>query len=87
MSEGNIIEIENLSFDYVDRKSRFGAIKDVNLEVKKGEFICVLGSSGCGKSTLLKLLAGLLKPAKGSIRVNGNTVNGPGSPTPWRKSG
>ena len=78
MSEGNIIEIENLSFDYVDRKSRFGAIKDVNLEVKKGEFICVLGSSGCGKSTLLKLLAGLLKPAKGSIRVNGSTVNGPG---------
>ena len=45
--------------------------KDINLEIKQGEFVCLLGQSGCGKSTLLKLLAGLQKPSEGEITIDG----------------
>ncbi|MBR6475323.1 MAG: ATP-binding cassette domain-containing protein, partial [Lachnospiraceae bacterium] len=55
------IEIKDVSFDYVDKKSRFGALKNVSLNIREGEFICILGASGCGKSTLLSLLSGLNK--------------------------
>lgn len=52
-------------------------LKDINLEIGTGEFICVLGKSGCGKSTLLNLLAGYLKPDKGRIAVDGVDIQGP----------
>lgn len=64
------------AFDIVDGKPKY-ILKDVNLEIADGEFICVLGKSGCGKSTLLNLLAGYLKPDKGRISVNGKNVDGP----------
>lgn len=72
------IEIKNVNFDYVDNKTTFGALKDINLTVKKGEFICLLGSSGCGKSTLLSLLDGLNKATSGEILIDGNQIQGPG---------
>ena len=53
------------------------ALKDINLEVKEGEFISIVGPSGCGKSTLLSLIAGLLKPSEGSVTVGGRLVTGP----------
>ena len=53
------IEIRDVSFDYVDRKSTFAALEHIDLSIREGEFLCVLGSSGCGKSTLLSLLNGL----------------------------
>ncbi|MEO0271128.1 MAG: ABC transporter ATP-binding protein [candidate division WOR-3 bacterium] len=49
-------------------------LKDINLEVKKGEFFVVLGPSGCGKTTLLKIIAGLLKPDKGKIILEENDI-------------
>ena len=55
------ILINDLSFAYPDEPNRL-IIKDINLEIEQGEFVCLLGQSGCGKSTLLKLLAGLQKP-------------------------
>lgn len=51
----------------------------INLEIEKGEFVCVVGRSGCGKSTLLNLIAGLEKPTDGEIILNGNPVEGPGA--------
>ena len=54
------------------------ALKDINLEVGKGEFVCLLGPSGCGKSTLLNAIAGFSLPTAGSITVDGSLVERPG---------
>ncbi len=73
------IEIRDVFFDYVQNKSKYEALKEINLNVKEGEFICILGSSGCGKSTLLSLLGGLNKPRSGEIRIDGKKIKGPGT--------
>jgi ABC-type nitrate/sulfonate/bicarbonate transport system ATPase subunit len=52
-------------------------LDDINLEVRDGEFICLLGPSGCGKSTLLNTMAGFLSPTEGEIRIDGEVVRGP----------
>lgn len=51
------------------------ALDNINIEIKKGEICCILGTSGSGKSTLLNMLAGLEKPTRGDIIINKNTVN------------
>ena len=58
---------------------RLLALEDINLEVRAGEFVCVVGPSGCGKSTLLHLVAGLQAPTSGEILVDGKPVLGPGT--------
>jgi zinc transport system ATP-binding protein len=63
----SIIEMQNLSFSY----SAQAVLQDVNLEVKKGDFMAVIGPNGGGKTTLLKLMLGLLLPEKGSVRIFG----------------
>jgi NitT/TauT family transport system ATP-binding protein len=52
-------------------------LENINLEVKEGEFVCLLGPSGCGKSTLLNIMAGFLMPSKGRIEAAGEIVRGP----------
>jgi NitT/TauT family transport system ATP-binding protein len=52
------------------------ALEQIDFEVKKGEFVCIVGPSGCGKSTLLSMIAGLLAPASGQIRIEGISVAG-----------
>ncbi|MBR5125783.1 MAG: ABC transporter ATP-binding protein [Oscillospiraceae bacterium] len=74
----NGITITNLSFTYPDDKKQKLILKDIDLTVEPGEFVCLLGQSGCGKSTLLRLLAGLEKPTTGEILQNGEPVNGAG---------
>ena len=64
METTNLIETKNLSFAYPDGTL---ALEDITLEVKKGEFVGILGANGSGKTTLLRLLNGLLKPTKGNI--------------------
>lgn len=54
-------------------------LNKINLEIKQGEFLCVVGRSGCGKSTLLNLIAGLDAPTEGKILLNGHPVKGPGA--------
>lgn len=55
------------------------AIRDFDLEVEEGEFVCLLGPSGCGKTTLLRMVAGLESISEGSIELNGKVITGPGS--------
>jgi NitT/TauT family transport system ATP-binding protein len=52
-------------------------LEDINLEVGKGEFLCLLGPSGCGKTTLLNAMAGFLSPSAGEIRIDSEVVQGP----------
>lgn len=72
----NIIEIKNLYFSYGDTENTDGAaLCDINLNIKKGEFLCIVGHNGSGKSTLAKMLNGLLKPDKGTVCVKGLYTN------------
>lgn len=77
-TEANAIEINNLCLKYWSENSMYEALRNINLTVRKGEFICIIGSSGCGKSTLLSVLSGLNKPSSGSVRVNGAEIDGAG---------
>jgi ABC-type nitrate/sulfonate/bicarbonate transport system ATPase subunit len=52
-------------------------LRGIDLEVKEGEFVCVLGPSGCGKSTLLTVVAGFLRPSEGEVRIDGELVTAP----------
>ncbi|MDI6866577.1 ABC transporter ATP-binding protein [Methanoculleus sp.] len=53
------------------------ALKDINLEIRDEEFVCLVGPSGCGKTTLLRIIAGLESPTTGRVIVDGNVVTGP----------
>jgi NitT/TauT family transport system ATP-binding protein len=74
------LQLDRVSKEFVDRrtKSTVRALDDINLEVQKGEVICILGPSGCGKSTLLNIVAGFLPPSGGEVRVDGRPVIEPG---------
>jgi NitT/TauT family transport system ATP-binding protein len=54
------------------------AVENVNLSIAEGEFVCFVGPSGCGKSTLLNIIAGLDRPSKGEVMLNGRLVTEPG---------
>lgn len=72
------IELEHVSFCYEAHGRSFQALRDLNVTIPEGEFVCVLGRSGCGKTTLLRLLSGLQLPTQGQIRIGGRPVTGPG---------
>jgi len=67
-----------LSYETTDGKQLL-ALDRIRLEVKAGEFLCIVGPSGCGKSTLLHLIAGLQQATSGCVLVDGKPVNGPGT--------
>ena len=68
--EDNIIKFENVSKIYKDKV----VLENFNLDIKKGEFLTIIGSSGCGKTTVLKLINGLIYAEKGKVIVNGNDI-------------
>jgi NitT/TauT family transport system ATP-binding protein len=57
---------------------RIAALEDVTFDVRAGEFVCLIGPSGCGKSSILNLLAGLERPDRGEVLLDGRPVEGPG---------
>lgn len=67
----SIIEIKNVTFEYHRDEEAFKALDDVSLEIKKGEFLVVIGHNGSGKSTLAKHLNGILRPTKGDVIISG----------------
>lgn len=72
------LSIEGVYKTYKTNNKELQTLRDINLTVKEGEFICVLGPSGCGKSTLLNAVAGFEKPTEGKILLDGKEINNPG---------
>lgn len=73
-----ILSIENVNRTYYDdTDNQVEALQNINLEVRRGEFLSIIGSSGCGKTTLLRLIAGLDKPETGKLILNGEEIHGP----------
>ncbi|MGH3877451.1 MAG: ABC transporter ATP-binding protein [Actinophytocola sp.] len=73
-----VLELRGVTKDFPARGGPRRALDDVDLRVRRGEFISVLGASGSGKSTLLSLVAGLAMPTEGEIVLDGAPVTGPG---------
>lgn len=73
-----VVKLKNVTKNYNPQGNSPPEIKNVNLEIKDHEIICIIGPSGCGKSTLLNLIAGFLTPTKGEILIGDKKVTGPG---------
>ena len=69
-----ILELKNVQKIFYTKTQQTTAIENLSFEVQKGEFVALLGPSGCGKTTILSLIAGLLEPTKGEIRVHQNAI-------------
>lgn len=70
--------VKSVGKTFLNGNREINTLEDINLEIKTGEFVCILGPSGCGKSTLLNIIAGLDKPTGGEILLQGKNVTGPG---------
>ncbi len=66
-----VLELKNIHYAYHTLDGETPALTDISFCLNKGEFVSVVGPSGCGKSTLLSLIAGLIEPEKGLIKING----------------
>ncbi len=69
-----MLEVSQLSHTYGDLR----VLEDISFTAEDGQFLALVGTNGCGKTTLLRLIAGLERPTRGSIRVGGQEVTGPG---------
>ena len=70
--------IENVDMTFATKKGDFKALNNINLNIREGEFISIIGHSGCGKSTVLNLIAGLLTPTQGHLFCADREIAGPG---------
>ncbi|MCD8488281.1 MAG: ABC transporter ATP-binding protein [Desertifilum sp.] len=73
------LEVTQLYKQFATKRGPLVALKDINLHIEEGEFVCAVGASGSGKSTLLRMIAGLETPSSGDVRVDGMRVTGPGA--------
>ena len=76
--EQRYVLLENVQKVFDTRSGRFVALRDVNLNVRQGEFVSIIGHSGCGKSTLLNLISGLTEASGGVLVCAGREISGPG---------
>jgi len=71
------ITIRNLWMSFPARQGPINVLEDINAQVERGEFVCIVGPSGCGKSTLLNIIGGFLRATSGEVLVEGAPVTGP----------
>jgi NitT/TauT family transport system ATP-binding protein len=74
-----LLSLSGVSKRFLSSRQNTTALADINLEIREGEFVCVVGPSGCGKSTLLNLVAGLDRPSAGEVRFDGRAVRRAGA--------
>ncbi len=74
----SFIQVQNAEMVFNTRKGQFHALREIDLDVAKGEFVTLIGHSGCGKSTLLNLIAGLLLPSSGVLLCDNREIAAPG---------
>jgi nitrate/nitrite transport system ATP-binding protein len=74
----SFVQLQGISKSYGRGKGLTEVLTSVNLEVKRGEFVAIVGYSGAGKTTLMSIIAGLIKPDAGTVTLNGKPVKGPG---------
>jgi len=74
----NFLEFDGVSKIYPTANGSYTVLEDVNLTIKEGEFICLIGHSGCGKSTLLNMVSGLNKPSAGQVKLKNQRITEPG---------
>ena len=72
------LKIENMEIAFNTLKGKFVAVRDINLEIEKGQIVSIIGHSGCGKSTIMNAIAGMTFPSSGNVTLNGKEVKGPG---------
>ena len=75
----SVIELRGVSKTYRTRDGDIPSLRPIDFTVGEGEFVVIVGPSGCGKTTLLKMLAGLLTPSGGEVRIEGKTITKPHS--------
>jgi nitrate/nitrite transport system ATP-binding protein len=73
-----IIEVKDLKISFKTPKGEYVAVKDINLSIKKGEIVSLIGHSGCGKSTLMNAISGMQIPSSGEVTMNGKKITGAG---------
>ena len=70
-----MIELQNISKSFLDQNSNKEVLKDINITIKKGDCVAIIGKSGIGKSVLLKHIIGLVKPDSGNVLIDGIDIN------------
>ena len=73
------LKVDNISKSFINNNAKLDVLKNINIEIGEGEFLCIVGPSGCGKTTLLNIIAGLEHADNGVIFHKGNPVKGVGS--------
>lgn len=77
MDNKKIVEIKDIGMTYHTLDGETEALKNISLDVYRGEIVVIVGPSGCGKSTLLSIISGLIKPSTGKVLINGKDIKGP----------
>ena len=74
--DGSLIalELKNLGFSYATRQGQYQVFKEVNINIRKNEFFCIIGPSGCGKTTLINIIAGFERPTTGRVLEKGSDI-------------
>ena len=79
MADGSFLELSGVGKGYGKGDARSEVLADIDLSVERGELVCIVGYSGAGKTTLVSLMAGLTAPDRGTIKLGGKPVSGPGA--------
>ncbi len=78
LDKSSFVSIKDVSKVYPTPDGDYVVLDGVNLEIKQGEFVCVIGHSGCGKSTLLNMVSGFNQPTTGTVKLKNETITSPG---------